>query len=266
MIPVKRSIVKVFKTRQKVKKYNPYHDDKGRFTNANGISVSSGSYSLPKNPSNLKTGVIPEGVKTFSGEGKRNITTSIGVVYNRGKVNNPQINDDSNIKDLENAFNKVLEHGKRTGTEGLLWLDSQYNEILKFETGSKNQVAISNEDIKYLKSLDKNSVISIHNHPRSSSFSSADMSIACILESVKEMRVIGHDGTKYCLEIGSGQRPDYYLLDEKYYSIKKTLESKYRKIFNKTGNAEETWKEHSHEINKKMADYFGWNYRRELNE
>lgn len=97
MVPVIKSIIKVFKTREEIKKYNPYHDERGRFTNSTGISRASGSYSIPKNPKDLKSGVIPEGVKTFSGEGKRNVTTSIGVIYSRGKVSN--ITEDKNNKD-----------------------------------------------------------------------------------------------------------------------------------------------------------------------
>lgn len=59
--------VKVFKSIDAIKKYNPYHDALGRFTSATGVGVNSGSYSIPRNERNLKNVNIPEGIKVFSG-------------------------------------------------------------------------------------------------------------------------------------------------------------------------------------------------------
>lgn len=162
------------------------------------------------------------------------------------------------------ALNKVLEYGNKTGNEALIWLDLDNNEIVPFATGNKNSVGISREDMNYLKTLEKNTVISLHNHPKSSSFSPNDMYIACQLPSVKEMRVIAHDGTKYFLEIGDGARPEFHIIDDKYYNIKNQIQAKYQDIFNETKDQQYTWKEQSHEINEKIANVFGWKYRREL--
>lgn len=162
------------------------------------------------------------------------------------------------------AVKKVLDHGKNTGNEGLMWLDLNGKEILPFKTGDNSSVAISQATMDYLRSLNKETVISLHNHPKSSSFSSADMSIACQLESVKEMRVIGHDGTKYFLEIGNGSRPEFHIIDYEYAVLQNKLQPKYQQIFDKTKDAQATWKEQSHEINEGLAKLFGWKYRREL--
>ena len=162
------------------------------------------------------------------------------------------------------AVKKVLDHGKNTGNEGLMWLDLNGKEILPFKTGDNSSVAISQATMDYLRSLKKETVISLHNHPKSSSFSSADMSIACQLESVKEMRVIGHDGTKYFLEVGNGARPEFHIIDYEYTVLQNKLQPKYQQIFDKTKDAQATWKEQSHEINEGLAKLFGWKYRREL--
>ena len=162
------------------------------------------------------------------------------------------------------AVKKVLDHGKNTGNEGLMWLDLNGKELIPFKTGDSNSVAISQATMDYLRSLKKETVISLHNHPKSSSFSSADMSIACQLESVKEMRVIGHDGTKYFLEVGSGARPEFHIIDYEYTVLQNKLQPKYQQIFDKTKDAQATWKEQSHEINEGLAKLFGWKYRREL--
>ncbi|SFE95778.1 hypothetical protein [Peptostreptococcus sp. D1] len=170
---------------------------------------------------------------------------------------NKQINFDA-------AAKKVIEHRIKTGNAGLMWLYLNGNEIIEFVTGYSNSVKITKDTINYLMSLKKGSVISLHNHPGSSSFSSPDMDVACRIESVKEMRVIGHDGTKYFLEIGSGLRPSFSDIDEVYYVIRNKLNSKYQKIFDETGDSKETWKEQSHEIIEELAKIFNWKYRREL--
>ena len=78
------------------------------------------------------------------------------------------------------------------------------------------------------------------------------------------MRVIGHDGTKYFLKIGNGQRPEKHILDEVYYRTRNKLERKYIQELSDLSKRQKAWKELTHEINEKMAKKFGWEYRREL--
>lgn len=185
--------------------------------------------------------------------------------YDKG-VENHDIKDYNLNKQInfDVAAKKVIEHGIKTGNEGLMWLDLNGNEIIEFVTGDSSRVKITKDTINHLMSLEKDSVISLHNHPGSSSFSSADMNVACRIESVKEMRVIGHDGTKYFLEIGSGIRPSFNDIDEAYHVIGSKLNPKYQKIFDETGDSKGTWKEQAHEINEELARIFNWTYRREL--
>ena len=195
-----------------------------------------------------------------SWENRKNVAKNKDVVdmkLNKGYNSVKETNYDIAVK-------KVLDHGKNTGNEGLMWLDLDGKELIPFKTGDNNSVAIPQSTMDYLKSLNKETVISLHNHPKSSSFSSADMSIACQLESVKEMRVIGHDGTKYFLEVGSGARPEFHKIDYEYTVLRNKLQPKYQQIFDKTKDAQATWKEQSHEINEGLAKLFGWKYRREL--
>lgn len=195
-----------------------------------------------------------------SWENRKNVAKNKDVVdmkLNKGYNSVKETNYDIAVK-------KVLDHGKNTGNEGLMWLDLDGKELIPFKTGDNNSVAIPQSTMDYLKSLNKETVISLHNHPKSSSFSSADMSIACQLESVKEMRVIGHDGTKYFLEVGSGARPEFHKIDYEYTVLRNKLQPKYQQIFDKTKDAQATWKEQSHEINEHLAKLFGWKYRREL--
>lgn len=165
---------------------------------------------------------------------------------------------------LAAALDRALEHGKKTGTECLMWLDLNYNEVLPFAAGKASSVSMTREDFEFLRSLDKDSIMSIHNHPRSSSFSSTDINTACMLESVKEMQVIAHDGTRYFLEIADGDRPPFHKIDDEFAKTQNSLQSKYMEMYRQTGDKYGTWKEHSHEVNEKLAEKFGWKYRREL--
>lgn len=167
---------------------------------------------------------------------------------------------------FEEAIAKVLEHGNKTGTEALMWLDLNGNEIVPFATGDKNSVGIPRETMLFLSKQAESSVISLHNHPSSSSFSPEDMNVACILSSVKEMRVVGHDGTKYYLEIGTGQRKNLREIRKTYDDIAHDLESNYWKLCDDLGDRKKAWKEVTHMINEVLAKKFDWKYRRENNE
>ena len=190
---------------------------------------------------------------------------TIGIVnddkegYNVSEESEENNNVDVNF---EKAVNKALEHGEKTGNECLLWLDTKGREVVKVATGDKNSVTINQETVSYLLGAKKDTVISLHNHPGNSAFSPEDMNVACLFESIKEMRVIGHDETEYYLKIGDGERPSLHKIRSKYNEIRDELQNKYQKIYNETLDAKSTWKEHSNEINQKLAKEFNWRYRR----
>lgn len=71
---------------------------------------------------------------------------------------------------FDKATSKALRYGKETGNECLLWLNEKGVEVVQVATGNSNSVAISQEAQKYLLNANKDSVISLHNHPRSSAF------------------------------------------------------------------------------------------------
>lgn len=166
------------------------------------------------------------------------------------------------LKKLSAAEKKVLKHGRRTNTEMLMWLNKDNSEALPFRTGTKSSVQISKSDCAFLKSKEKDSIISLHNHPSSGSFSYADMNIMCEFPSIKEMKVIGHDGTRYTLSVGSGMRPNGSVIEQAYFEILNSTQHKYQKMFNKTKNQREVWKKHSHEVVEQLAKRFGWKYER----
>ncbi len=179
-------------------------------------------------------------------------------------TNKAEPNKNNAVANFDKAFHKALDHGKTTGNECLLWLNLDGEEVVKIAAGDKSSVAINHETLDYLSNAKKNTVISLHNHPGSSAFSPEDMNIACYFESVKEMRVIGHDGTKYYLDVTGGERPSLSEIREAYNKIKDETYDKYYEVFTKTQDAAATWKEQSNEISETMAKKFKWTYRREL--
>ena len=76
------------------------------------------------------------------------------------------------------------------------------------------------------------------------------------------MRIIGHDGTRYSLSVGTGLRPSLGTIEQTYRDIHGYTLPKYKKMFAENGDQKATWKEHSNEIVRRVAERFGWNYER----
>jgi len=164
------------------------------------------------------------------------------------------------------AMREALQHGLKTGTECLLSIDAKTGESVysKIE-GTSNEVTFPQSLADFLNNAAPNSIISIHNHPSSSSFSGADLSTMSRFESISYMTVIGHDGTRYVVNIGQGLRPTRKEISAEW----EAAHDKYFDYFNNkvvSGELDpkDAWKEHSHLIMQEVAKKFGWEYRRVL--
>ena len=79
------------------------------------------------------------------------------------------------------------------------------------------------------------------------------------------MRVIGHDGTEYILEIGNGKRYSLQEIRIQYKDIKTNTRDKFVEIYiNKLQDNKRIWKMQSNHILKKLAKQNGWRYERRL--
>jgi hypothetical protein len=165
---------------------------------------------------------------------------------------------------LAKSLTEALQHGLRTGKECLLHIDSRTGESIYSKVeGTTNEVVFPQQLIDFLNKATPNSVVSIHNHPNSSSFSGADLNIMSEFKSISHLTVVGHDGTRYVAKVGQGMRPT---------SIEISIEWKaaHDRHFNYFNNKvvsgelapEDAWKEHSHLIAEEVANKFGWKYRR----
>ncbi|WP_196603080.1 minor capsid protein [Pectinatus frisingensis] len=194
--------------------------------------------------------------KEFIKEDKANPTESVANVstsgYNKG---------------IEATYKKALAFGKRTGNEGLYWIDNNGDSAYPDLTGTQNAVSFTPNLIKFLRDAASGSLTCVHNHPGSSSFSPEDLNVMCAFNSIDCMRVIAHDGTRYFAEVGNGQRVSLPTIKKLYDKIMYDLIGEFRKRIN-SGELDnfQAWKEHSHKIIEKVAEKYGWTYRRELNE
>ena len=166
----------------------------------------------------------------------------------------------------DKALYKLLKHGYETGTEGLLWLDKKYNQLLPFKTGTKSRVDISKEADRLLKKGTDSSIISIHNHPGSSVFSPEDLSVACKYTAIDTLQVVDHDGTRYYARIGGGKRPKLAEIRREFKRSVHKLKPLYYRLL-KSGIDERTaWKEIITRVSCEVARIYGWVYERRLSK
>jgi hypothetical protein len=172
--------------------------------------------------------------------------------------------DEAGKKGLANAFEKAINFGLINKRECLLTVDAKTgHEVYSIVEGGKDYVQFPPQLITFLEQAKANSIVSIHNHPSSSSFSAEDLIILSRFDSIKTIAVIGHDGTRYVVSIGSGQTPSPA-------EIKGTLNAMVKKYYNhynslvQSGKMApgEAWKEHTHQAVSDLSKNFGWEYRR----
>jgi hypothetical protein len=165
---------------------------------------------------------------------------------------------------LAKALTEALEHGLKTGTECLLHIDKKTGKSVysKIE-GTSNKVTFPQPLVDFLNNAAPNSVIQVHNHPGSSSFSSDDLKVMSYYKSISHIAVIGHDGRRYIAKVGQGLRPTSKEITLEW----KAAHDKHFNYFNnKVGRGElspeDAWKAHSQLIIEEVAEKFGWEYRR----
>lgn len=100
----------------------------------------------------------------------------------------------------EAVCNWLIRKGMTSGKERFLITNTD-GSVFAIRKGDKRSVSLNSVKEKLL-SAKKNSLIFYHNHPLSGSFSFADMRTLNAYESLKEMIAVGHDGTKYFLQVG----------------------------------------------------------------
>lgn len=281
--------------RSDIEKYNPYHDRLGRFSSADGASSFTIGRRMLGGVVRGKTIVGNTGETHRRAEEKERLRTEGNISNDKNnkkdkkdkkdvaRDENGGIIDNKQHKSIKTLFgnkisdeakeniikeiDEVVSYGKSNGKENLSHVSViDGKKVTKNLYGNKSQVTFTPELMNHLRNAPERSVISIHNHPRSSSFSPADLSVACGYKSIQTLTVKGHDGTLYTVDVGSGKRPSSkeieYVYDKYKTQIHQSIVNKLKTGEIKTEN--EAWKEHSHLVNEEMAKKFNWDYRRVL--
>lgn len=197
-------------------------------------------------------------IDTASVEDGRKITP-----HNEGKTSQAHVKQMGSYEaGIENAYQKALAHGKRTGTEGLFWRDKKGGVAYPDLSGDSSSVVFPSELVRFLEKRPAKSVDCVHNHPRSSSFSSDDLIVMRNFESIDKMLVIGHNGIKYKISIGTGERPYRAEIRAIYEQIKWEYKGFYERMTAAGFSEQAIWQAISHKITTRMAKKYGWEYER----
>ncbi len=165
------------------------------------------------------------------------------------------------IKQATDIYSTALTNGLKSGKESLFLTDQNGNLLYRLD-GQKSQVIFDRPLIDLLNTSDERSLDLVHNHPGSSSFSLDDIEVVNRFKSIKEMGVIGHDGTKYTLDL-DGNHVDKQDLKSEYAQARASYHTYYRdKVISGELTSADAWKEHSNLAVKDIAKLFNWKYER----
>lgn len=191
------------------------------------------------------------------------------------QVKQPSVSTKANTSNISKAMNnsnpkldhllkEVQDHGIKTGNERLIFSDMNGNKLAALD-GNKNSVLIDQPTSDMLKNSPDNSVVCIHNHPNSSSFSPNDINVHTKYSAIDHLLVKGTDGTEYFLKIGKGDKLSLIDLQSEYNILRSQTQAKFQKIYtDKLQDNERVWKMQSNHIIKTMARKHGWTYERRL--
>ena len=99
---------------------------------------------------------------------------------------------------VANCCQTILRNRNGTNFEELFAVDAASGQVLTYIKGKTvNGIEMSDKLKKLLTTAPKSSIIIIHNHPNSSTFSKADISVALKYNSISETVAAGHNGTLY---------------------------------------------------------------------
>jgi SPP1 gp7 family putative phage head morphogenesis protein len=165
-------------------------------------------------------------------------------------------------KTVNTKLSELREWGKETKREQACIMTPD-GKVLGTAKGKADSVTFTAKMMQNLTGSSPNSIISMHNHPNSTSFSIEDLDVMCRLASIKEQRVVGSNGKTYFMSVGSGKRPS--LADMRKYE--KEIEAGIRQdvankmTMHRLPKGESMWSLYLSERNAALAEKYGWEYR-----
>lgn len=175
-----------------------------------------------------------------------------------------------NIKDLPKAAKVGLAQswtdarlfGITNNREILFTRSAKTGEQIHALAGTQGSVSFTSSLIDYLSNAPKNSLVMIHNHPSSSSFSGTDLITFSKYPSIHYMTVVGHNGTRYTMKIGKGLKMKPEEVDREWNKIyDKNYDYYDEQVRTSKMTSREALVEHIHQTNSEFANMFKWEYK-----
>lgn len=175
----------------------------------------------------------------------------------------PGLNDEG-LQGLEKTHKDVRKFGIKNNREQLATINvNDGKESFRKLGGEKSSVKFTPDYINHLENAPDKSLIIVHNHPGSSSFSIEDTFIPNQFKSVKAMTVEGHNKIKYYLDIGKRSAADRDTIKSLFSSSKdKYFDFMRDKVVGGDLDSDLAWRIHSHLAMKDTSQLMGWNYKR----
>ncbi len=114
------------------------------------------------------------------------------------------------VKALRREARVCIKDNDGTNNERGVFIDEKGNSLMKFS--GKNSRAEFN--CQELESYPNDSLVLVHNHPHSTSFSIMDILSLMTNPQIKTIVAVGHDGSVYSLSVGGGKRVDISVVEE----------------------------------------------------
>jgi hypothetical protein len=126
--------------------------------------------------------------------------------------------------------------------------------------GQRNGVDI----MPHVRAASGHQAVSVHTHPRSSSFSPDDASLLVSAPGVQTVVAVGADDTWYVLSRTSGApSPSAATVAASYFTTRQALVAKYRALVQaQTVTRDRAWQEHTHEVWARISPALGLRYDR----
>jgi len=107
------------------------------------------------------------------------------------------------FREVLKAHDTVLTYGHATGNERVIVIDRDSGDVIDDRVGTPTNVGF------YVPPLYKGKVITLHNHPSSSSFSPKDVSTLNDIRQIECSVIQGHDGSLYYLRKRDFRKNDF---------------------------------------------------------
>jgi SPP1 gp7 family putative phage head morphogenesis protein len=183
-----------------------------------------------------------------------------GALAKIGQTENPKASEKTESV-INSKLLELQEWGKTNKREQASMMTQDGKEIGSAK-GKADMVELS---LKMIQALDKqppNSLVLLHNHPSSTSFSIADFDVMCSYKSIKELRVVGSNGKTYHVSVGNGKRPSPVEMQkyEKEIEVGIKQEIANNMVRRQLPKGENMWSVYISERNKAFAAKYGWEY------